>query len=118
MNTTEKLALADKLERHNKWRRGDDSIEPTVPKELGVALEQAINFLRAEAIDKLAAAGGEQSQDAEQAAMYRWLRTRSEEIHDAKVDCCVWQGFDLGSGVSLRFEKLDEAIRAAMRVEG
>lgn len=33
------------LKKHNKWRRGDDSIEMTDPKTLGIALDTAIEFL-------------------------------------------------------------------------
>lgn len=33
------------LEKHNKWRRGDDTIEATDPKTLGKALDNAISYL-------------------------------------------------------------------------
>ena len=34
------------LEDHNKWRLGDDTIEPTKPKLLTEALEIAIHLLK------------------------------------------------------------------------
>jgi hypothetical protein len=32
------------LRRHNKWRRGDDTIEPTDPTTLGIALDAIIEY--------------------------------------------------------------------------
>jgi hypothetical protein len=44
MNTTEAIEV---LTKHNKWRRGDDDIEPTDPKQLGIAIERAIAVMEA-----------------------------------------------------------------------
>lgn len=37
-------AAIDILKKHNKWRRGDDSIEPTDPTELGNAIDVVVKF--------------------------------------------------------------------------
>lgn len=34
------------LDNHNKWRRGNDTIQMTDPTELGIAIELVINELR------------------------------------------------------------------------
>lgn len=33
------------LKEHNKWRKGDDSIKPTDPTELGNAIDLIVNFV-------------------------------------------------------------------------
>jgi len=46
-----KRELADKLERYNKWRRGDDSTElfsDYLPSEIGDWIDEAIAYLRGE----------------------------------------------------------------------
>lgn len=60
MNNLEAIEL---LTKHNKWRRGDNDIEPTDPKQLGLAIERAIAvmsaaeaFYRAKGKDQLLAA--------------------------------------------------------------
>ena len=50
MNNLEAIEV---LTRHNKWRRGNDDIEPTDPKQIGLAIERAIAVM--EAADKLVA---------------------------------------------------------------
>jgi hypothetical protein len=32
------------LEIHNKWRRGDDTIDPTNPTELGIAIDTVVKY--------------------------------------------------------------------------
>lgn len=67
----ELLRAADILERHNKWRRGDDEYEMANPKELGIAIEAAVIALRSnvtlsvtvEEIVRLLADSAEQSVD-------------------------------------------------------
>ena len=39
MSTIEAIEI---LTMHNRWRRGHDSIDPTDPKQLGLAIERAI----------------------------------------------------------------------------
>ena len=34
------------LESHNKWRRGDDSLDMAEPKELGIAIELIIEHFK------------------------------------------------------------------------
>jgi hypothetical protein len=41
-----KQEVADFLENYNKWRRGAEDISQPVPKELGIAIELAVKFLR------------------------------------------------------------------------
>lgn len=41
-----KEQAADILEKHNRWRRGDDSLPMTDVRLLGEAIEVAINALR------------------------------------------------------------------------
>jgi hypothetical protein len=53
MTTPEAIEI---LNRHNRWRRGDDDIEPTDPKQLGLAIERAIAVM--EAAKTLSAAKG------------------------------------------------------------
>ncbi len=38
---------ADILERHNKWRRGDEDLEMLAPEIIGVAIDAAVKHLRA-----------------------------------------------------------------------
>lgn len=38
--------LADKLEMHNRWRRGEFDKMPMSPKELGEVLDEVIRRLR------------------------------------------------------------------------
>lgn len=38
--------IASYLENYNKWRRGDEEIEMPEPKELGIAIDCAISYLR------------------------------------------------------------------------
>lgn len=40
------LHAAELLYRHNLWRRGDDTHEMANPKELGIAIDMAIQALR------------------------------------------------------------------------
>lgn len=40
-----KAWAAEILSKHNKWRRGDDSIDPTHPVDLGKAIDIAIKCL-------------------------------------------------------------------------
>ena len=47
--TKDLLALADTLENFNKWRRGDDDSEQPHPAGIGMALDKAIEFIRASA---------------------------------------------------------------------
>lgn len=42
------LHAAELLYRHNKWRRGDDTYDMANPKELGEAIDMAIQALRAD----------------------------------------------------------------------
>lgn len=44
MSTTEAIEV---LTKHNQWRRGDDDIEPTDPKQLGLAIERAVAVMEA-----------------------------------------------------------------------
>jgi len=34
------------LEQHNRWRRGDEKIEMAEPKELGIAIEVVVKFVK------------------------------------------------------------------------
>lgn len=34
------------LEKHNKWRRGNDDYEMANPKELGIAIETVIKYCK------------------------------------------------------------------------
>jgi hypothetical protein len=34
------------LTKHNSWRRGDETIEMQDPKEIGAAIDDAVNLLR------------------------------------------------------------------------
>jgi hypothetical protein len=34
------------LEQHNRWRRGDDTIEPEVPSILGEAIDEAVKLIK------------------------------------------------------------------------
>lgn len=45
--------VIDILESHNKWRRSDEELEMTDPKELGEAIDAAIIYLKT--LDKLRA---------------------------------------------------------------
>ncbi len=36
MNLDEAIII---IENHNKWRRGDDTVKPTEPKEYGIAID-------------------------------------------------------------------------------
>ena len=42
--SNESIALF--LENYNKWRRGDESIEMPNPKEIGLAIDCAVAYLR------------------------------------------------------------------------
>ena len=35
------------LEIHNKWRRGDDTLEMAEPKDLGIAIDLIVNHFNA-----------------------------------------------------------------------
>ena len=52
MNSAEMMALADRLEAHNRWRRYVDGEGPPMlePRQLGRDLEDAIRFLRLAAL--------------------------------------------------------------------
>ena len=39
------------LSKHNKWRRGDERIKQTDPKQLGIAIDVILEYL-AETLDK------------------------------------------------------------------
>lgn len=41
---TEREAL-ELLQRHNRWRRGDDSVEMAAPRALGLAIDVACRVL-------------------------------------------------------------------------
>jgi len=41
---TEREAL-ELLQRHNRWRRGDDSVEMAAPRALGLAIDEACRVL-------------------------------------------------------------------------
>jgi hypothetical protein len=54
------------LQRYNQWRRGDESIEQPDPKEIGIAIDDAIKCIEqldilAEALHKIAGDRGEAS---------------------------------------------------------
>lgn len=34
------------LENHNKWRRGDDTLEMVEPKDLGMAIDLIVNHFK------------------------------------------------------------------------
>ena len=38
--------IANFLENHNKWRRGNDNIDPPDPVALGEIIEDAVSYLR------------------------------------------------------------------------
>lgn len=47
-----KEEASDILQRHNLWRRGDDNIEATDPKLLGMAIDKVIEVLRLSDIEQ------------------------------------------------------------------
>ncbi len=44
--TIDAATLADKLEAHNRWRRGDEAEPSPDPAALGVTIDEAVNALR------------------------------------------------------------------------
>lgn len=34
------------IENHNKWRRGDDTVKPTEPKEYGIAIDILLDAVK------------------------------------------------------------------------
>ena len=46
MNSADLTALADRLEAHNLWRRGDDDPYTIDPAQIGRDLEAAIRIIR------------------------------------------------------------------------
>jgi hypothetical protein len=47
MTIQEAVAL---LENHNKWRRGDDTLEMADPKELGIAIDLMVEYFNTKEI--------------------------------------------------------------------
>ena len=47
MKIQEAVAL---LENHNKWRRGDDTLEMADPKELGIAIDLMVEYFNTKEI--------------------------------------------------------------------
>ena len=47
MTIHEAVAL---LENHNKWRRGDDTLEMADPKELGIAIDLMVEYFNTKEI--------------------------------------------------------------------
>ena len=43
-------ALAEFLQRYNDWRRGDNSLPMPDPKQLGIALDEAIALLKKQSL--------------------------------------------------------------------
>ena len=47
MTKDELTTLADRLEAHNRWRRGDDSVgQDLTPKQIGLDIDAAIGVIR------------------------------------------------------------------------
>jgi len=69
MNTFD--AAVNVLRRHNRWRRGDDTVEAVDPALLGCAIDTVCDH-----IEKQAKVPDDVARDAER---YRWLRDYATE---------------------------------------
>lgn len=68
--------LADKLELHQRWRRGELEEMPMEPKELGLVIDEAIERLRDEKICDLLSMWLEEARKSCRANYRRWREYR------------------------------------------